>query len=595
LTNNKEKVWIFTFEYAGIAKVGGLGEVPANQAKYLKNDFEVNIFIPSHGQIERLKEITELEKLSFTCKCQVNFSQLGIVEPKSFCEISYFKCKINGINIILLSGGNSTTSKYLDDEIVYNPETLTGKSLIFSIGMRSYVNYIIANQRTALPDIIHMHDYHVVIPFIGIKQELMKNGLDVPSIITIHLLTWPRYNIDFYYACGIDSTPIRVLLNEGFKSLTIQEIFDLCEEPRKEGKEYNPPTVEKIGALISDLVTTVSESYLYSDIIANLGKDLIEFKSDFVWDGCDWDYDETYKNIIDKLGNEICEVLQIPSKSMITKNHMKDYLLTYKISHLKQSPLIKSEKVLNVINEISNGNPFIKTGNIKSFDESGPLVIATGRISRQKGFETILEAIPDVIKAIPKVKFLLLILPTEYSLNKIKEYAHFVKKYPNNLRIVFGIAAEIFQLAHIGADAYCALSRWEPFGIIALEAMASKLPVIATKVGGLQESIIDIRTDPQNGTGILIEKDNPVQFTDALISVFKLAEISNSNKKSEIISIANNIPDKILKNQALSDANYYSKIRENCYRRVKEHFGWQIVTEKLNELYRKAMELQNKS
>jgi len=440
-----------------------------------------------------------------------------------------------------------------------------------------------------------MHDYHVVIPFIGIKQELMKNGLDVPSIITIHLLTWPRYNIDFYYACGIDSTPIRVLLNEGFKSLTIQEIFDLCEEPRKEGKEYNPPTVEKIGALISDLVTTVSESYLYSDIIANLGKDLIEFKSDFVWDGCDWDYDETYKNIIDKLGNEICEVLQIPSKSMITKNHMKDYLLTYKISHLKQSPLIKSEKVLNVINEISNGNPFIKTGNIKSFDESGPLVIATGRISRQKGFETILEAIPDVIKAIPKVKFLLLILPTEYSLNKIKEYAHFVKKYPNNLRIVFGIAAEIFQLAHIGADAYCALSRWEPFGIIALEAMASKLPVIATKVGGLQESIIDIRTDPQNGTGILIEKDNPVQFTDALISVFKLAEISNSNKKSEIISIANNIPDKILKNQALSDANYYNKIRENCYRRVKEHFGWQIVTEKLNELYRKAMELQNKS
>ena len=35
----KDKVWIFTFEYAGIVKVGGLGEVPANQAKHLSNDY----------------------------------------------------------------------------------------------------------------------------------------------------------------------------------------------------------------------------------------------------------------------------------------------------------------------------------------------------------------------------------------------------------------------------------------------------------------------------------------------------------------------------------------------------------------------------
>ncbi len=591
MIDKKEKVWIFTFEYAGIAKVGGLGEVPANQAKYLKDNFEITVFIPSHGQIERLKEITELEILPFTCKTQLNLTQFGISEPEGPCEISYYKCKINNVNIVLLSGENFLTSKYLDDNIVYNPDTFSGKLLFFSIGMRYYVNYLIANHRSDLPDIIHMHDYHVVIPFIGIKQELMKNGLDVPSIITIHLLTWPRYNIDFYYACGIDSTPIKVFLNDGFKLLTIQEIFDFCEESQKQSKKYIPPTVEKIGAIISDLVTTVSKSYLYSDIIPNLGKDLIDFKSDFVWDGCDWDYDKIYENVIDKLSSEICEILEIPNKSLITKKHMKDYLLTYKISHLSQSPLINSRKVLKVINEISNGNPFIKNGNIKSFDESGPLVIATGRISRQKGFETIFEAIPDVIKAIPNSKFFLLTLPTEYSLKEIKEYAQIVKQYPNNLRIVFGLTAEIFQIAHIAADVYCTLSRWEPFGIIALEAMASKLPVIATKVGGLQESIIDIRTDPENGTGILIEKDNPFQFTEALVSLFKLAEILDLSNENEMISIANRIPDKIIRNLALSDRNYYSKIKDNCYRRVNTFFRWQIVTKKLKELYRKVMKL----
>ena len=82
MTKEKEKVWIFTFEYADIAKVGGLGEVPANQAKYLKNDFELTVFMPSHGHIERLKGITELEQLPFTSAYQIDFNPLGIAEPK---------------------------------------------------------------------------------------------------------------------------------------------------------------------------------------------------------------------------------------------------------------------------------------------------------------------------------------------------------------------------------------------------------------------------------------------------------------------------------------------------------------------------------
>ena len=270
---------------------------------------------------------------------------------------------------------------------------------------------------------------------------------------------------------------------------------------------------------------------------------------------------------------------------------MKEYLLTYKISHLSQSPLINSRKVLEIINEISNGNPFIRNGNILAFDDAGPLIITTGRISRQKGFETIFQAIPEVIKSIPNAKFLLLILPTEYSLKEIKEYALFVKKYPKNLRIIFGVAAEIFQIAHIAADLYCALSRWEPFGIIALEAMASKLPVIATKVGGLQETIIDIRDDPKNGTGLLIEKDKPSQFSNALISLIKIAQISNLDIDEKIIQFAKDIPDLYLKDIVLSDTKIYDRIKENCYRRVNQSFRWQKVTQKLIEIYKQVINL----
>ena len=588
MKGTKDNIWIFTFEYAGIVKVGGLGEVPANQAKHLADDYEITVFIPTHGLIQKLEKTIKWEKQPFNCVGQIKPSQLGINEPETTYKISFYKSKINNVNIILLHGENPFTNKLLDDKIVYNPDTLSGKICLFSIGMRCYIDFLIDNRKEDLPDIIHIHDYHAVIPFIGIKQILAKNGLDVSSIITIHLLTWPRYSIDFYRACGIDHTPISIHLKEGLKPLTLYEFFSICE---KISGSYQPPSVEQIGAFISDLVTTVSQSYLKSDIIPNCGKELIEFKSNFVWDGCDWDYDEIFQQVLKNHEHEIRDTLDISYENEITLSDMKKYLLTHKLSHLDRSPLIQSEKVIKVINEISNGNEFVRNGYIKAFDESGPLVITTGRISPQKGFETILEAIPKVIKAIPNAKFLFLILPTDYSINEIKSYAQYVKKYPNNIRIIFGVATDIFHLAHISSDVYCALSRWEPFGIIVLEAMSAKLPVIATRVGGFQESIIDIRSFPEIGTGILIEKDNPSQFAEALISLFKLKEISEKVKSKELIydtenfKIVNQIPDEILKSLVLLDPNYYNKIKENCYIRVENNFRWSIVSKKLIELY----------
>lgn len=586
MIEKKDKVWIFTFEYAGIAKVGGLGEVPANQAKYLKNIYDITVFIPSHGQINRLKMNNTWEKLPLKCTGKIDPRVFGIYEPEGNYNISFYRLTINKVNIILLTGENPFTKRFLDDKDIYNPDTINAKICLFSLGIRSLIDFLVEKRKDDLPDIIHLHDYHVVFPFIGVKQRLARNGSDAASIITIHLLTWPRYPIDFYRACGIDKIPIKILLKEGFKSFTIDEIFSLCSELGSQ-----PPSVEKIGAVICDLVTTVSQSYLKSDIIPYCGKDLIDFKSDFIWDGCDWEYYEIYRNLIQSFGKEIRELLNIPLQNELSHTDLKEFLLKYKIGYLSQSPLINSTKVLEAINAISNGNPFIKNGTIKPFSESGPLVITTGRISPQKGFETIFETIPEVLRFIPNTKFLFLILPTDYSLNEIIQYAKFVKQYPNNIRIIFGVASEIYFLAHIAADIYCALSRWEPFGINALEAMASKIPIIATQVGGFQETIIDMREYPEIGTGILIEKENPAQFLNALISLLKLAEISEKVRKTgsiyetEIFNIVNQIPDEIIKSQVLLNPNYYNKVRENCYKRVKNNFRWEIVSKKLADLY----------
>ena len=585
--STKQKIWIFTFEFAGVMKVGGLGEVPANQAKYIAELYDITVFMPAHGQVEKLNQKERIEKLPINYKGEINSDKFGLEESDETFDISFFKYKKENVTVILISGNNSFTSKFLDDPTVYNPDTIKGKVGFFSLGMKFLVNHFLHEYPESLPNIIHLHDYHVVFPYLSVKQLMENHEIFIPSIITIHLLTYPRIEKKFYKAWGIDDTAIRLQLEDGIRYLNLDEIFELTKETDE------IPTVEKIGAIICDLVTTVSQSYLISDIIPNCGKELIRFKADFIWDGCDWDYDELYTNVINNQGKEVREFLALQENVSLTKENLKRYLLEYKLGNLSESPLIRSPKVLKEINEISNGNPFVRNGRIKAFQDSGPLILTTGRISPQKGFDIILETIQDIIKTIPDAKFLFLILPTEYSLNEIKTYSAFVKKFPENIRIIFGVASDIFYLAHISSDVYCALSRWEPFGIMALEAMASKVPVIATKVGGLQETILDIRVHPKNGTGILINKDNRKEFVDALISLLIAARIAYLSKNDQDLNDLNTfidlIPDESVKSLVINDPSFYFKMKENCLQRVKNDFTWEKVTQKLIKVYQKLI------
>ncbi|GAH77070.1 unnamed protein product, partial [marine sediment metagenome] len=66
----------------------------------------------------------------------------------------------------------------------------------------------------------------------------------------------------------------------------------------------------------------------------------------FVWDGCDWEYDEIFHQVLKNHENEMRDVLQIPLDKNLTISDMKKYLLTHKLSNLDKSPLIRSEKVL---------------------------------------------------------------------------------------------------------------------------------------------------------------------------------------------------------------------------------------------------------
>jgi glycosyltransferase involved in cell wall biosynthesis len=51
----------------------------------------------------------------------------------------------------------------------------------------------------------------------------------------------------------------------------------------------------------------------------------------------------------------------------------------------------------------------------------------------------------------------------------------------------------------------------------------------------------------------------------------------------------NQIPDEIIRSYISLNPNYYKKIQENGYRRVKEDFSWKKVSQKLSDLYFKII------
>jgi glycosyltransferase involved in cell wall biosynthesis len=63
------------------------------------------------------------------------------------------------------------------------------------------------------------------------------------------------------------------------------------------------------------------------------------------------------------------------------------------------------------------------------------------------------------------------------------------------------------------ASVFCLPSRLEPFGIAFLEAMALKLPVVATTIGSIPDFIHEGRN------GYLVEPDNPAELANALINL----------------------------------------------------------------------------
>ncbi len=150
---------------------------------------------------------------------------------------------------------------------------------------------------------------------------------------------------------------------------------------------------------------------------------------------------------------------------------------------------------------------------------AAPLVVMAGRLSRFKGQDDLVEAAAIIARVKPDARFLI----AGHDTNEIApgSPSDGFRQRLERLIAERGVAQQV-QLAgyvadlpaFIGAGDVLAMPSWEePFGLVALEAMAMARPVVATRAGGVPEFIVD------GEDGILVPPRDPRALATALLEL----------------------------------------------------------------------------
>ncbi len=124
----------------------------------------------------------------------------------------------------------------------------------------------------------------------------------------------------------------------------------------------------------------------------------------------------------------------------------------------------------------------------------GPLVLALGRMARNKGYDLLLRSLPHVFERVDGARVLLApgsSEPSEGEQQQIAGLRGLARDLGVEDRVLFhdhipdGALADHYR----AADVFALSSRYEPFGMTAIEAMACGTPTVITTEGGLWQMV----------------------------------------------------------------------------------------------------------
>lgn len=165
----------------------------------------------------------------------------------------------------------------------------------------------------------------------------------------------------------------------------------------------------------------------------------------------------------------------------------------------------------------------------KSLDDKKQRIIFVGRFRPEKGVTYLIEAVSLIKKEVPIELMLIGEGPQEIDLKiKVKqlnlnECVSFLGKIPNALIPEYLAKASVFVLPSLS----------EGFPLVVLEAMASGLPIVATKIRGLSEIIHD------EINGFLVDPGLPETLSKRILQLLENKPLRESISANNLIAAQN--------------------------------------------------------
>lgn len=206
--------------------------------------------------------------------------------------------------------------------------------------------------------------------------------------------------------------------------------------------------------------------------------------------------------------------------------------------------------------------PKSKARSILRLPKEDFILLFVGRLEWRKGVGTLISAVRLLKEVIPRVKVLVVggkIFGLKRNKDDWNEYQRLLKKAKEEkvedlIHFVGRVDHGRLSLFYSAADALVIPSYYEPFGLVALEGMASQIPVVASRKGGLRATIKD------GLTGFLFEPRNPRDLKE------KVLQIYHSKKLAAFLV-------------------------KNAHQDALENYSWKYIAEKIGNFYKSSINL----
>ena len=191
-----------------------------------------------------------------------------------------------------------------------------------------------------------------------------------------------------------------------------------------------------------------------------------------------------------------------------------------------------SEKKVEVVPNAVNTEVFYRepVNKIRS-------ILYVGRITAEKGIDTLVKAMPKVLKEAADTK-LIIVGPKKYGFERggyEEQLRQLIKKLRIEQNVVFlgAIPLNDLRKMYSQASVFCLPSVWqEPFGLALIEAMACETAVIGTRVGGIPEAI------SEGKDGLLVNPNSVEELVKAIIRILsddRFAQNLGKNGRKKVL------------------------------------------------------------